>query len=614
MEEDFVMRSGSSALGIVLLGAAVVFSSMPGCSEEGSPVAPGDKIPPAAVANLTVSSQTTGSLTATWDAPGDDGTTGTAAQYDIRYSTSPITDANWELAAQVSGEPAPKAPGNTETFVVTGLFSSTVYYIALKTADEKPNWSNLSNVANGTTLVSPDNTPPAAVHDLAVGNTTAISVLLAWTAPGDDGDTGAATQYDIRYSTAPITPANWASASECTGEAAPKAGGSAETFSIDGLTPETDYYFALEATDEAHNWSPLSNVGHARTSSFWSALGSGVTRGDYNDASVHTLTLYNNQLIAGGRFSAAGGVSAQCIATWNGTSWSPLGSGINGFVLASTVYADHLIAGGEFRAAGGVSVNYLAAWNGNSWSDVGGGVMRVWGQPPTYELAVNALAVHADRLIAGGRFTATEDCHADNIAAWDGSSWSALGWGIAYDYYGVLALGNFDNRLITGGDIVGAGAMPVEYIAAWDGSSWSALGPGLQGCYFYGPGVHALAIYDDRLIAAGCFMSAGGPSVLSIAAWDGNSWSPLGSGIDGVVQALAVYHGRLIAAGDFDSAGGVSANNIAAWDGNSWAPLGSGMDDRIWSLAVYDGKLVAGGEFMSAGGISASRIAVWSGD
>jgi len=608
------MGNRSNVVRFALLSAAAILLNMLGCSEEDNPIAPGDRTPPAAVANLTVSSLATGSLNVTWDAPGDDGNTGAAAQYDIRYSTSPITDANWKFAAQASGEPAPKAAGNTETFVVTGLFSNTAYHVALKTADEKPNWSNISNVASETTLVSSDDVPPAAVSNLAASNPTTGSVMLTWTAPGDDGNAGAATQYDIRYSTLPITLADWASATECTGEPTPKAAGNADTFLVAGLAPEIGYYFALKTTDEAHNWSALSNVGTASTSSFWSALGSGVTRGEYNDACVYTLTPYNNQLIAGGFFSAAGGVSAQSIAAWNGTSWSPLGSGIRGHVLASTVYGDHLIAGGEFRAAGGVSVNYLAAWNGSSWSDVGGGVMRVWGQPPTYELAVNVLAVHADRLIAGGRFTATEDCHADNIAAWDGSSWSALGWGIAYGYYGVLALGSFDDRLITGGDIIGAGAMLVEYIAAWDGSSWSALGRGLQGCYFYGPGVHALAIYDNRLIAAGCFMSAGGPSVLSIAAWDGSSWSPLGSGIDGVVQALAVYHGRLIAAGDFDSAGGVSASNIAAWNGTSWSPLGSGMNDRVWSLTVYDGELIAGGEFTSAGGVSANCIAAWSGD
>jgi hypothetical protein len=105
------------------------------------------------------------SITLTWTAPGDDSVTGTAAQYDIRYSTAPITVANYATATQVTGEPAPKIAGSAETFTVTGLTPSTLYYFAIKTADEVPNWSGLSNVASISTL---DNIPPAAIKNLAV--------------------------------------------------------------------------------------------------------------------------------------------------------------------------------------------------------------------------------------------------------------------------------------------------------------------------------------------------------------------------------------------------------------------------------------------------------------
>jgi hypothetical protein len=111
----------------------------------------GDISPPAAISDLTTSNPTSSSITLTWTAPGDDGMIGTAHAYDIRYSTSLITDANWATAIPASGEPAPLTAGTPETFTVSGLNPSTTYYFAIKTSDEVPNESPLSNVASGTT-------------------------------------------------------------------------------------------------------------------------------------------------------------------------------------------------------------------------------------------------------------------------------------------------------------------------------------------------------------------------------------------------------------------------------------------------------------------------------
>jgi hypothetical protein len=106
------------------------------------------------------------SIEVEWTAPGDDGLTGTAAQYDLRYSTAPITSANWSSATQVSGEPAPTAAGTTQSFTVTGLSRQTTYYFGIRVSDEGGNLSALSNVPSATT---PDQTRPAAINDLAVG-------------------------------------------------------------------------------------------------------------------------------------------------------------------------------------------------------------------------------------------------------------------------------------------------------------------------------------------------------------------------------------------------------------------------------------------------------------
>ncbi|MBU0985504.1 MAG: fibronectin type III domain-containing protein, partial [candidate division Zixibacteria bacterium] len=178
--------------------------------------------------------------------------------YDIRYSTSMINSGNWDAASQATGEPSPQTAGSSESFTVTGLNSGTLYYFALKTADEVPNWSGVSNVVSVST--SEETTPPAIVSNLGNGGATATSIMLSWTAPGDDGNSGTASQYDIRYATSTITDANWDAAVQFDGEPAPKPGGSVETVQINGLESGTTYYFALKTADEVPNWSGLSNV------------------------------------------------------------------------------------------------------------------------------------------------------------------------------------------------------------------------------------------------------------------------------------------------------------------------------------------------------------------
>ncbi len=113
----------------------------------------------------------------------------------------------------------------------------------------------------------PDTTAPAAVSNLAVSSVTTSSATLTWTAPGDDGNTGTATSYDIRYSTSLITTANWGSASQATAEPAPAAAGTGQSFTVPGLAAGTTYYFAIKTSDEAGNISALSNVPSGQTSS-----------------------------------------------------------------------------------------------------------------------------------------------------------------------------------------------------------------------------------------------------------------------------------------------------------------------------------------------------------
>lgn len=110
-----------------------------------------------------------------------------------------------------------------------------------------------------------DTTPPSTISNLSASNSTESTVLLRWTAPGDDGATGTATSYDVRYSTAPILEANWANATPASGEPIPGTAGSAQSMVVAGLNSGTTYFFAVKAVDDAGNESAVSNSPSATT-------------------------------------------------------------------------------------------------------------------------------------------------------------------------------------------------------------------------------------------------------------------------------------------------------------------------------------------------------------
>jgi len=177
--------------------------------------------------------------------------------------------------------------------------------------------------------------------------------------------------------------------------------------------------------------------------------------------------------------------------------------------------------------------------------------------------------------------------------------------------------------LYAGGSFTQAGVAAVGRIARLEGNSWVPLGGGLNG-----GNVNAIVGWNDgtgpALFAAGTFTVAGPGVATRIAKWNGVNWSPLGPGLNSAVRALAVWddgNGEdLYAAGAFSAAGGTLANRVARWDGSNWSAVGTGTNDTVTALAVYDDgfgdALYAGGSFSSFSPLvapNAARIAKWNG-
>jgi subtilisin family serine protease len=106
-------------------------------------------------------------------------------------------------------------------------------------------------------IATPDDTPPGSIDDLAAEETTSNSVILRWTATGDDGSTGTATSYDLRYATDPIDATNFGQATPVSRPPSPGPAGSMERYEITGLDTDTTYHFAIQARDEWTNAGPI---------------------------------------------------------------------------------------------------------------------------------------------------------------------------------------------------------------------------------------------------------------------------------------------------------------------------------------------------------------------
>src|SRR5262249_22910409 len=117
-------------------------------------------------------------------------------------------------------------------------------------------------------------------------------------------------------------------------------------------------------------------------------------------------------------------------ATFSDANWISMGgiAGPDGQVGAAVVDGSgNLYIGGDFIVAFDVGANGIAKLDGTRWSALGSGLTGSSPNVPT----VWALAVVGSNLYAGGNFTNAGGVAATNIAKWNGSSWSALGSGMA---------------------------------------------------------------------------------------------------------------------------------------------------------------------------------------
>ena len=90
-----------------------------------------------------------------------------------------------------------------------------------------------------------------------------VSFTATWTATGDDGIVGQASQYDGRVAlTEDSLNNNWNSCNQwIDGAVVPLPPGQSESYTfILSVETEQTYYFAIRVADEVPNWSLISNI------------------------------------------------------------------------------------------------------------------------------------------------------------------------------------------------------------------------------------------------------------------------------------------------------------------------------------------------------------------
>ncbi len=376
----------------------------------------------------------------------------------------------------------------------------------------------------------------------------------------------------------------------------------------------------------------VSSLAHWNTTTqTWSAVGGELTIPGFSPEVKAIAVAPNGDVYVGGSFTAAGGVTVNNIARWDGNSWHALSSGTAGTspdVNAIAINGSDVYVGGDFTSAGSCSCKYVAHWNGTAWSALGGGVSG-------FNTTVYAIAISGTNVYVGGKFDTVIDPPstphaARNVALWKAASstWDTMGGGVDDPDVAALAVGS--DGVYVGGRFtdLADGTTTVNRLALWTGSAWESLGTGgISPKIGVNSNLYALAYSAaENSIYLGGFFTKAGPWVLNhVGRWsiaDADFYG-LGNSVDGPVYALEQIGSKIYLGGIFNSAGGIPVKSIAAWDlaTKTWSALGSGISGcsgllftcttTVYALKRDGNKLLVGGNFTSAGGNPASFVATW---
>ena len=239
---------------------------------------------------------------------------------------------------------------------------------------------------------------------------------------------------------------------------------------------------------------------------------------------VNALAVYNNQIVAAGITDSIAGIytGTSDVVTYNGTSWSKLGSNPPdlGQVNCLAVYNNELYVGGY-------GIN---KWNGSSWTSVAVKTKTTVG-------SINTMTVYNNELYVGGNFSKIANKSMTSglgFAKWDGSNWTVLPGFFdtiptvgPYNVASVACMMPFQGNLYAVGDMNTAGTTHLRGAAKWNGTAWSDVNGGIKGTGTLPANCLATDANNLYLVGSIQAVNTANDSVYLAARWDGNLWHPM---------------------------------------------------------------------------------------
>ncbi|MEO6303169.1 MAG: T9SS type A sorting domain-containing protein [Bacteroidia bacterium] len=345
--------------------------------------------------------------------------------------------------------------------------------------------------------------------------------------------------------------------------------------------------FTFIRTFAACSFMLFANLSNAQWVTVGPLAGPGIN-------TVFDLQSFNSDLYAAG--PTANG--AKAVSKWNGTVWSQVARAHPQFnqyslgINSLSVYNNQIIAGGSCDSIGGVFVSGsdVVTYNGLTWAKLGI-------NPPSIQ-QVNCFAIYNNELYVGGK----------GINKWDGTNWTSISSSSGTGGY-VHSMAVYNNELYAGGDFTKIGGINMttgKGFGKWNGTTWSVL-PGLTDSmivstfHVNGGNVASMMPFNGELCVIGNMQWAGSLTGLHGAAkWNGTVWSDMHGGVKGNgalnSNCLTTDGSNLYLVGALQRVNVAftndSINQAARWDGTTWYPmLGTSSSYAFLSVENYNNEI-----------------------